>query len=817
MAASPDPRFALGIDFGTSHTTAILRWPDGHARPLLFDGSPLLPSAVYAQPGGRLIVGRDAVLAARREAARYEPTPKLRMDQASVLLGESEVTVPAMVAAVLGVVRDEAVRVSGAWPGELSVTITHPASWSAARRLVLIEAAGQADLPHPRLVPEPVAAAAYFVEVLGRTLAPGSTLVVYDLGGGTFEASVVARTNRGYEVLAVDGLDEAGGADLDAALLEHVIRTHGVADPQAWDRLEKPEATADRNHRRHLDESVRAAKETLSYAPSASVGVPQLGLEVTVTREEFEAAVRPVLDLTIRTTLAVIRSAELAYDQIIAVLLVGGSARVPLVATLMREAVGMSPISVEYPELILAEGSVQSGQNSPPRPEPVAPPTSPPPNQWPPTTSGAIVAPPAQRAPAGPSTPSTPSTADAPPAAAVPAAPGRPGSGPADPSLPAAELSPPADPWASEAELAFAAYVSATGGALVPLAPAAPTRAYGRATPYHVSSPNDDPVPARETGAPTPTAAHLVPTQRSAAPPVPAGSPATQPQASHRPEETRGPYLGTVVNTRPRATWLRVGLAVVGVIAVGAAGALAGPRFLAGGAEPNAGSGPGGPSGSSINGQAAGDPVNAATHAPYLRTATPSWLPRGWVKVVDDGPDGGAIIPGDATPLGTCTYERPGVFRVFRDGGDIAACRMRPYAKQARVRNGATEAKFALAHGCAALWMRTNTGSPDRRRPETGGYVAMACADGVVEVHELGDREPGPASRKAQWRATFDPANVVVGLLAQGDQLTVYVDGVRLGTVDEGTIPIGRLGVGGFAPGGGVDVTVTDLRAWNPA
>jgi molecular chaperone DnaK (HSP70) len=65
QAAGSETQFRLGIDFGTSHTAAILRWPDGHSRPLLFDGSPLLPSAVYAEPGGRLLVGRDAIHAAR--------------------------------------------------------------------------------------------------------------------------------------------------------------------------------------------------------------------------------------------------------------------------------------------------------------------------------------------------------------------------------------------------------------------------------------------------------------------------------------------------------------------------------------------------------------------------------------------------------------------------------------------------------------------------------------------------------------------------------------------------------------------------------
>jgi hypothetical protein len=262
------------------------------------------------------------------------------------------------------------------------------------------------------------------------------------------------------------------------------------------------------------------------------------------------------------------------------------------------------------------------------------------------------------------------------------------------------------------------------------------------------------------------------------------------------------------VNTRSRARWLRGGLVAVGALAVGAAAVVVGPRVLPGGAEPGAAAGPGaGPAGSTLSGQTPGDPVSGQTHAPYLRMATPAWLPAGWVKVVDDAPDGGAIMPGDATPEGSCTYQRPGVFRVVRDAGDVAACRMRGYVRQIRVRNGAAEAQFALTSGCAALWMRTSN----------AGYVAMACASGVVELHELRTQPPGSSSRRAAWRPDFDPTNVVVGLLAQGSRLTVYVDGVKAGTVDDGSIALGRLGVGGFAPAGGLDATVTDFRAWRAA
>src|SRR2546430_11285246 len=128
MAASG---FALGVGLGTSSTVAMLRWPDGRARPLLVDGSPLMPSAVYAEPGGHLLVGRDAVHSARLDPARYEPNPKRRVDDQSVLLGERELPVVDLLAAVLIRIAEEARRTTGGAPLDPG-TPTCPAGWGPA-------------------------------------------------------------------------------------------------------------------------------------------------------------------------------------------------------------------------------------------------------------------------------------------------------------------------------------------------------------------------------------------------------------------------------------------------------------------------------------------------------------------------------------------------------------------------------------------------------------------------------------------------------------------------------------------------------------
>ena len=153
----------LGVDFGSSNTAAVLARGDGTGTPapLVFDGSPLLPSAVFAAAGGTLLAGADAVHAARSAPEAFEPHPKRRIDEGTVLLGAAEVTVADLIAAVLARVAAEAWRVAGENPA--AVVLTCPADWGTPRRAVLARAAAAVPgWPVPGLVPEPAAAAAWF-------------------------------------------------------------------------------------------------------------------------------------------------------------------------------------------------------------------------------------------------------------------------------------------------------------------------------------------------------------------------------------------------------------------------------------------------------------------------------------------------------------------------------------------------------------------------------------------------------------------------------------------------------------------------------
>nr|BFE62904.1 hypothetical protein GCM10020063_074300 [Dactylosporangium thailandense] len=342
---------ALGVDFGTSHTVAVARWPDGRTRPLLFDGSPLLPSAVTLEEQG-LLVGRDAVHGARRAPERFEPNPKRRIDEGSVLLGERPVAVAEMMTAVFRRVLAEFSRTAGGAPG--AVTVTHPAGWASTRRTTLHEAVRRAGLPGAVLVPEPVAAATYFVSVLKHMVPVGSGVVVYDLGAGTFDGSVVARTAAGFDVRAVGGRDDLGGLDFDELVVGLVSRAVPAED---WARV-----TADPRATRQLRDEAREAKERLSRAASVTVMVPVLDVDVPVTREEFENAARPLVERSVGSLAETLRLSRLTADRVAGIFLVGGGSQMPLVATELHREFGRAPVTIEQPEMVVAEGAVLVGK-----------------------------------------------------------------------------------------------------------------------------------------------------------------------------------------------------------------------------------------------------------------------------------------------------------------------------------------------------------------------------------------------------------------------------------------------------------------------
>jgi hypothetical protein len=264
--------------------------------------------------GPSLLVGRDAIHAGWARPEGLEPNPKRCIDDGAVQLAGAEFPVQELIGAVLAYVAAQARSAAGEPP--TSTRLTYPAGWGARRREVLHAATERAGLANVTLLAEPVAAAAYFVEVVQGHVPVGSCLVVYDLGAGTFDASVVRRADDSYEVLAQRGLANAGGLDIDAAVVAYLGTVYSVRDRHLWDRLMNPSTAGGRRASRQLWDGVRSAKELLSRRSSVSVHIPLFDDEAPLGREQLEQLARPILDRTVHTARTTIRESGIRPDEI---------------------------------------------------------------------------------------------------------------------------------------------------------------------------------------------------------------------------------------------------------------------------------------------------------------------------------------------------------------------------------------------------------------------------------------------------------------------------------------------------------------------
>ncbi|WP_025274316.1 Hsp70 family protein [Haloglycomyces albus] len=371
------PGYLLSVDLGTSHTVAVIQWPDGRTRPLLFDGSPIMPSSIFLDQAGTLHTGRDAEAMAAAEPERYEPNPKQRINDGFILLGERDISVAQAFAGILRRVASAAVESVGSLP---ATVLTCPAEWGERRRAVLQDAAAAAGYPPVQIVPEPVGAAYYYADRLDHPVEAGQALAVFDFGGGTLDIAVVAPDGAGgFRVVSEGGLADLGGLDVDAALVEHLGATVADSHPEAWKTLQHPSSPVELRDRRTLWKDVRGAKEMLSRSSVAPITIPGVDQAFHLTRAELDQLARPLLARGAGELKRVLTASGYGPHQIAGVFLVGGSSRLPLVAQVLHEQVAIAPTVLEQPELPVSEGAiravqtrqrVQSPPQSPPAPTP---------------------------------------------------------------------------------------------------------------------------------------------------------------------------------------------------------------------------------------------------------------------------------------------------------------------------------------------------------------------------------------------------------------------------------------------------------------
>jgi molecular chaperone DnaK len=359
----------VAVDLGTSSTCVAIAVDGAEPRVVVVDGSPLMSSAVWADRRG-VFVGAEAERQASIDPARFEPHPKRRVDEGSLLLGDTVLGVQQALAAVLRRAVAEARAVlGGAAVDEL--VLTHPADWGGVRTGVLVAAAGGLAA-RTLLVPEPVAAAVQHA----AGVAPGTLLAVLDVGGGTTDVTVLRRTVTGFTVLATRGDPGFGGVDVDQALLEHLGSGLVGEQRSEWDAVVLGRGLEQRRRRRVLTADLRGAKETLSRHAYADVALPGTLPDAHVTRDDLEQLVGPrvaaVVDL-LGAALADVRALDAQGRSTAAVHLVGGSSRIPLVSRLVHARLGVLAVSTDQPETVVARGALLAVRPPPPDPAPAEP------------------------------------------------------------------------------------------------------------------------------------------------------------------------------------------------------------------------------------------------------------------------------------------------------------------------------------------------------------------------------------------------------------------------------------------------------------
>ena len=347
-----DDELIVGIDLGTTNSE-IAALVDGQPRVLGPGKTPMLPSCVGISPAGQLLVGASA----RNQLLVY---PELTVHSVKRIMGSDEkihlgekTFTPTEISALI-------LRELAEWGRRqlnrpvTKAVITVPAYFSDAQRQATREAGVLAGLDVVRILNEPTAASLAY----GLGGEEGRTVVVYDLGGGTFDVSIVTIEGDVTEVLASHGNNHLGGNDFDQLLLDRLVgefqNLHGLdvrdLHPAAYSRLRW---------------AAEEAKCKLSSEPYATVREEALArkdgrdlhLAVEFSRDQYEQMIRPLVESTLDSVTRALADAGKRPDEIDDVLLVGGSTRTPMIRDVLAQRIGVEPRQDVHPDLCVALGA----------------------------------------------------------------------------------------------------------------------------------------------------------------------------------------------------------------------------------------------------------------------------------------------------------------------------------------------------------------------------------------------------------------------------------------------------------------------------
>ncbi len=353
----------VSIDIGTNYSSICRLGPDGKVQPVdistgasMFGSKYSLPSAVFVEDGGNILVGQAALNNRRRrpENCRMEFKRNLGED-APVLLGERSFHTEDLYTELFRHMKVKAEKGTGEQIGR--TFLTYPASYGKDRRERLCSAARAAGLFDLQLVDEPTAAAMCYCAQ--GYVKDGQTLLVYDFGGGTFDTALIRYENGRFTHLAQPaGLERCGGMDIDYLIMQDMRRAIEKEYPGTWDGLKGNKERYMRFMVR-LNEMAVKAKHHLSDAGLYDDYIEVAGADEVfyrLTREQLNQMTASLVGQTVSVCRQMLADAGMSASDLSAVLLVGGTSRIPLVQEMAGKIMGKPPLCAADLELSVAQG-----------------------------------------------------------------------------------------------------------------------------------------------------------------------------------------------------------------------------------------------------------------------------------------------------------------------------------------------------------------------------------------------------------------------------------------------------------------------------
>lgn len=342
----------FGIDLGTTNSCISMIKDDTHDV-ISIDGKTTVPSIV-AYKDGKLLVGSSAKNHVMVEPTQGVTSIKRKMDTPNftVQLGNKEMTPIDVSSCILAYLQKQAESITGMKVEQAVITV--PAWFNESQRQATISAGKKAGLDVIRIINEPTAAALVFdTEDLSEE--SEEKWLVYDLGGGTFDVSVINATKSSYEVLATAGNSFLGGDDFDQRLVSRFIAV--IRDSYNVDLAHDAASSA---RLKFIAEKVKIELSTetrVEICEPISYNGESYLLEMTLTRNDFEELIDDLIQSTLEKCRQVMDEADLNPENISRLLLVGGSTRIPFVAQELNERFGITPDSRIDPDLSVSLGA----------------------------------------------------------------------------------------------------------------------------------------------------------------------------------------------------------------------------------------------------------------------------------------------------------------------------------------------------------------------------------------------------------------------------------------------------------------------------